>query len=203
MRHRDTPCNPMKLESNRPIEHQQVIALLKEAQQPPADTETPGIPDEVLDRLRGQYGRAPRRAIVEDKPSVWAWISELFVQPKFAFATAIVLVCCVTAVMLRPPAQDEDLMRGGQIRQAAVPAYWLQSDQAEPAPSGLGLPKFIVISARDPLPAKGAALLFDPSHHEARYINNGSVTAKIQIADPADSNEWLSAHRQLSKLPPR
>ena len=189
----------MNLEPHRPIEHQRVIALLKEAQPPPADAETPSLPDEVLDRLRGQYGRAPRRAIVEDRPSVWAVLLSLFVQPKFAFATAVLLLCGVTALVLRAPTEDGELMRGGQTRTAAVPAYWLQSNQAEPAPTGLGLPKFIVISARDPLPAKGDALFFDPARREARAVKDGNVTAQFPITDPADSNEWLTAHRQLSK----
>jgi hypothetical protein len=189
----------MKPEPNRPVEHQRVIALLKEAQAPPADAETPAIPDEILDRLRGQYGRAPRRAVVADKPGLWAWLCDVFIQPKFAFATVLVLACGVAAVMLRSPAPQEELMRGGQVRPAAVPAYWLQSDQAEPAPGGLGLPKFIVITSRDALPAEGDALLFDPAHREARAMKGGSITAKIPIADPTDSNEWLTAHRQLSK----
>lgn len=200
MRHRDNPGNPMNSEPNRPAEHQQVIALLKEAQAPPADAETPGIPDELLDRLRGQYGRTPRRAIVEDKPSVWVWLFEVFAQPKLAFAMALVLVCGVTALMLRSPKPEEELLRGGELHQTAAPAYWLQSDQAEPAPGGLGLPKFIVITARDPLPAKGHALIFDPAHGEARAMRDGSIMAKIPVADPTDSNEWLSAHRQLRKL---
>ena len=190
----------MNPESKRPVEHQQVIALLKEAQAPPADAETPDIPNELLDRLRGQYGRTPRRAIVEDRPGLWAWLSDWFVQPRLAFAMALVLVFGVTAVVLRSPEREEELMRGGQSPQAAAPAYWLQSDQAEPAPSGLGLPEFIVITARDPLPAKGGALIFDPAHREARVMKDGDVMAKIQVADPADNNEWLNAHRQLRPL---
>jgi hypothetical protein len=203
MRHRDNLGNPMNSESHRPTEHQQVIALLKEAQAPPADSETPSIPDELLDRLRGQYGRAPRRVIVEDKPSVWAWLCELFVQPRLAFAMALVLVCGLATVLLRAPQpqQGEELLRGGQPNQTAALAYWLQSDKGEPAPKGLGLPKFIVITLNDPLPVIGDALIFDPAHREARAMKDGRITTKIPVADPTDSNEWLSVHRQLRKLP--
>jgi hypothetical protein len=63
------------------------------------------------------------------------------------------------------------------------------------------LPKFVVITVRDPLPAIGDALIFDPAHREARAMKNGSTIARIPVADPTDSNEWLSAHRQLRKLP--
>jgi hypothetical protein len=124
MRHRDNLGNPMNPESQRPIEHQKVIALLKEAQAPPADSETPGIPDELLDRLRGQYGRKPRRAIVEDRPGVWAWLCDWFVQPRLAFAMALVLLCGVSVVMLRSPKPEEELLRGGLPQQTAAPAYW-------------------------------------------------------------------------------
>jgi hypothetical protein len=191
----------MNPEPNRPAEHRQVIALLKEAQAPPADAETPAIPDELLDRLRGQYGRTPRRAVAEEKPGLWAWLCEWFYQPKFAFAVALVTVCGVTtAVLLRPPDPEVELLRGGEPHQAIAPAYWLQSDQAEPAPSGLGMPKFVVITARDPLPAKGDVLIFDPARREVRAVNGGSITAKVLIDDPTDANEWLGAHRQLRKL---
>lgn len=197
----------MNLEPHRPVEHQQVIALLKEAKEPPADADTPGIPDEVLERLRGQYGRAKRRVIVEEKPGFWAAFLDLFVQPKFAFATALVLLCGVAVFMLQSPAPENkamtsvtDMMRGGKSITAALPCYWLQSDQAEPAPSGLGLPKFIIITPHDTPPMKAGALIFDPAHREARLMREGKVTAQIQISDPTDSNEWLVAHRQLSKL---
>jgi hypothetical protein len=200
MRRRDNPDNSMNPESNLPAEHQKVIALLREAQAPPPDAETPGIPDELLERLHGQYGRAPRRVIVEEKPSVWAWLWDLFVKPKFAFATAIILLCGVTAVMLRAPQQGEELLRGGQPHQTAAPAYWLQSDQAEPAPTGLGLPKFIVVTPREPLPVIGDSLIFDPAHREVRAMKDGKAIAKIPVADPTDSDEWLSAQRQLRKL---
>ena len=195
---RDNPGNTMNPEPHRPIEHQRVIALLKEAQQPPEDAETPSIPDELLERLRGQYGRAPRRAIVEDKPSVWDFLSQFLLQPKFAFA-AVLILCGITAVMMQSPTQEEDTMRGGKVRPAAAPAYWLQSDQAEPAPSGLGMPKFIVITARDPLPAQGNALIFDPARHEARALKDGIIAGQIAITDPTDSNEWLTAQRQLNQ----
>jgi hypothetical protein len=203
MRRRDNPGNAMNPESHRPIERQQVITLLKEAQAPPADSETPDIPDELLDQLRGQYGQAKRRALVEDKPSVWAWLCDLFMQPKFAYAMTLVLVCGVAAVMLRSPKPGDaegELLRGGQPHQTVAPSYWLQSGQGEPAPSGLGLPKFIVITSRDPLPGKGDAFIFDPAQREARAMKDGSVIAKIPILDPTDSNEWLSAQRQLRKL---
>lgn len=186
---------------NRPEEHQRVIALLKEAQAPPADSETPQIPAEVLDRLRGQYGRTPRRALVEQKPSFWAWLSDLFVQPKLALAMALVLVCGVAMLMFRSPNAEPEILRGGQVQPKAAPVYWLQSEHAEPAPSGLGMPKFVVLGAHDPLPSKGDALIFDPLHHEARSVKGGNVIAKISIADPTDNDEWLSAHRQLIKTP--
>lgn len=191
----------MNLEPNRRIEHQQVISLLKAAQEPPADADTPDLPAEVLESLRGQYGHAPRRAIVEDQPSVWEWLCDWLIQPRLAFAVALALLCGTTAVMLRPSDSGEDLLRGGQTTPAIAPAYWLQSTQNEPAPSGLGLPKFIVIPAGDPVPATGNALIFDPAHREARAIKGNDIMAKITIADPTDSNEWLTAHRQLSKLP--
>jgi hypothetical protein len=191
----------MNPESHRSPEHQKVIALLKEAQAPPADAETPEIPGELLDRLRGQYGRAPRREIVEDKPGFWALLCDWFVQPKFAFATALVLICGVSAIFLRAPKPETELMRGSQTHQAAAPAYWLQSDKAEPAPTGLGMPKFIVITSRDQLPTQGDALIFDPAQHEARARKGGNIIEQIKIADPTDSNEWLSAHRQLRRLP--
>ena len=191
----------MNLEPKRRIEHQQVIALLKEAKEPPADAETPNIPDEILERLRGQYGRTVRRAIVEEKPGFWASFLEMLVQPKFAFAAALVLLCGVSALVLRPSGSNEDLMRGGQVRPAAIPAYWVQSAAAEPAPTGLGMPKLLVLKASDALPAKGMAVILDPAHREARVMKEGVVLARIQITDPSDSNEWLAAHRELSKLP--
>jgi hypothetical protein len=192
----------MNHELHRSPEHQKVIALLKEAQAPPADAETPELPDELLDRLRGQYGRAPRREIVEDKPGFWALLRDWFVQPKFAFATALVLICGISAIFLRAPKPETELMRGGgQVQQSAAPTYWLQSDKAEPAPTGLGLPKFIVIHPGDSVPSIGVVLIFDPAHREARVMKDGSVIAKIPVADPADNTEWLSVHRQLRRLP--
>ncbi len=196
----------MNPEPHRPIEHQRVIALLKEAQQPPEDAETPSIPDELLERLRGQYGRAPRRAIVEDKPSVWDFLSQFLLQPKFAFA-AVLILCGITAVMMQSPTQegglvthsDADVTRGGKTAPQVIPAYWLQSDKAEPAPTGLGMPKFIVLTAGAPLPAKGEALIFDPARSEIRALKDGIITAQMPITDPANNDVWLDAKLQLNQ----
>lgn len=200
----------MNPEPQRSLDHQRVIALLQEAQPPPSDAETPNIPEDILERLRGQYGRAPRRVITDDTPSVWAWIRELLNQPRFAFAAAVLLSCAVAGIVLPTlpsestpsPSPPTALMRGGRDRPAAVPVYWLQSEAREPAPTGLGLPRFIVVPADEPLPKIEEALVFDPSRGEARGMRRGVDAVKIKIADPSDSNEWLSAHRQLSKLPP-
>ena len=198
MRGRDIPGHTMNLEPHRPTDHERVIALLKEVQAPPADAETPAIPDELIERLRGQYGRAPRRAILEDKPSFLASLLALFAQPKFAFATVLVLLGGITVFTLRSPTQQGDeVMRGGQVRSVTLPTYWLQSDKAEPAPVGLGMPTFIVLTPRDSVPAKGAALVFDPMHREARIVHDGIHDAPISIADPTDNDEWLTVHRQL------
>lgn len=191
----------MNLDPNRRIEHEQVISLLKAAQEPPADADTPDLPAEVLESLRGQYGRTQRRPVVEDEPSVWSWLCDWLIQPRLAFGIALALLCGITALMLRPSDSKEDLLRGGHTAPAIAQAYWVQSDQQEPAPTGLGMPKFIVISTSDPAPTKGAALVFDPARREARLLTEGKVMAQLPISDPTDSNEWLAAHRQLSKPP--
>lgn len=199
MRGRDIPGHNMNPEPHRPIEHERVIALLKEVQAPPADAETPAIPDELIERLRGQYGRAQRRAIVEEKPSFLASLIALFAQPKFAFAMVLVLLGGVTVFTLRSPTPQDEVMRGGQVRPAALPTYWLQSDKAEPAPTGLGMPSFIVLTPRDSVPVKGDAVVFDPLHREARVVRDGIPDAPIPIADPTDNEEWLSVHLRLNQ----
>ncbi len=190
----------MNTESERPSDHQAVIKLMQEAKAPPADAETPAMPPELLERLREQYGSTEpvrRREIVQHKPSVWAWISDLFVQPQFALASVLILAGVTATIMFNSRPQD-DLLRGGHVTPHSIPAYWL-TDKAEPAPTGLGLPKFILITALDQLPKQGAALVFDPAKREVRALHDGQVQSTSPISDPTDNDEWLTAQRQLNQ----
>lgn len=195
------------------VDHQRLIALMQSAKPPPDDGSTPPIPDELLRRLRDLYGQAPVQLSVvrtvehsedvADQPpptrrdSFWRRMSTQLRSPQLALAAVIVLLGLVVSIML--PHEDADRVRGGTASSSSLPVYWLASDSGMPAPSGLGLPKFISIRTDSELPKTGTVLVFDPVHREARTIKNGSPVSAIGITDAQDIDECLAAHQQLLK----
>ena len=175
---------------------------MQESKAPPADADTPPIPAEMLERLHERYGNSEpvrRRVIVADeKPGFWSQFMALLTQPKFAISLAAVLLIIGAGVFMLPSTSDDDLMRGGDSNPVTLPVYW--ASQTQSAPAGLGMPTFIVIEP-DQLPANASAIVCDPALRTARLVRtDGKQGTSIDITDPADADEWLAAHRQLSRL---
>lgn len=199
---RDLPLKPMNHEPERPTDHQRLIALMQESKAPPADAETPPIPAELLERLHERYGNSEpvrhREIVAEDETGFWSQFMALLNQPRFAISFAAVLLLIGACVFMLPSTPDDDLMRGNDSKPVALPVYW--ASQTQPAPTGLGMPTFIVI-VPDKLPANASAIVCDPAQRTARLLRtDGKPGASIDITDPADADEWLAAHRQLSRL---
>lgn len=199
---RDLPFNPMNHEPERPADHQRLIALLQESKAPPADAETPPIPAEMLERLNERYGSTEpvrrRENVPEQESGFWSQLMALLVQPKFAFSVAALLLIAGLAVFMQPSTPEDDLVRGTNSKPGTLPVYWASVTQ--PKPTGLGMPKFIVI-APDQLPANANAIVCDPAQRTARLLRtDGKPGNTIIVTDPAAADEWLTAHRQLSLL---
>jgi hypothetical protein len=198
-----------------PTSHQSLIAIMQSATPPPDDGHTPAIPDELLRRLREQYGQASGSvsglrllesdldAVTEGTParsgSFWSGIRSLARSPQLALAASIIILGVVAGIMLPHDETTEDVMRGAETAPGAVPAYWLAEGNAPPAPKGIGLPKFITIRTSADLPKTGTVLVFDPARLEARMIQDGVPAASAPVTDALSNDEWLDASRQLTK----
>lgn len=181
--------------TERPVAHQRLIALMQAAKPPAPDADTPAIPDEVLRRLREQYGRAPTRTV-----SLWTRVRQQLHSPQLALAACLVVLGVVVTVMLPHDQYNDNVTRGETSSTFTAPAYWLNSDNATPAPTGLGLPKFITITTLGDLPKTGTVLVFDPAEREVRLVRDGVPTARSSVIDSKEDGEWLTAHRQIKKL---
>lgn len=201
------------------VEHQRLIAVMQTAKPPPADADTPVIPDELLRRLREQYGQASapismmRLVEKEDgdatesaparSTTFWSRLNKTWHSSAgIALAASIVLLCVAVSIILPKQQHDEDLVRGQTIAAPQVKTYWVAINGKPPPPTGVGMPKFIVVSPPAPqLMTKEPAIILDPVRREA-YISDDQSTPRnsIQINDPDDDGEWLTAQRQLSKL---
>lgn len=187
--------NEQAFNTERLLGHQHLIAMMQATKPPAPDADTPAIPDEVLRRLREQYGRAPVRTV-----SLWTRVRQQMHSPQLALAACLLVLGVVVTVMLPHDQYNDDIMRGETSSSCTAPAYWLNNDNTIAAPTGLGLPKFISITSLGDLPKTGSVLVFDPAKREVRLVRDGVPTAKSSIIDAQDKGEWLTAHRQIKKL---
>ncbi len=214
------PNAPDPSSNERPANHQHLIAMMKEFTPPPADADTPEIPDDLLRRLREQYDQTADGSKVQpiipmelpaeieegESETVQGRVSTAdrvtatmpsrvrrpFPTTTFAIAAGALILGLIAALWHSPSSQD-DLLRGGTTKPGEVAAYW--TSPTLPVPTGIGLPKFIVA---DQPPRQGNAIICDPMKRSAELIRaDGKPGASIQISDPTDSDEWLSAIQQL------
>jgi hypothetical protein len=188
-------------DSNPDPNHQSIIRMMGDSKPPPADEDTPEIPEELLKRLKEKYGskvepiipfELPQKKEADaPRPTIMGKARRIFFQPKFAVAASLVLLGSIAALWQTP-----ELMRGSAKQPSSLQSYWLS--QSQPAPKGLGLPTFIVT---DQAPSTGSVILCDPTQRTATLMREGQTQSVLTIEDPADSDEWLSAYRQLSTQP--
>jgi hypothetical protein len=189
------PSDPTHL---RPEEHERLIAKMQEFKPPPADAETPALPDDLLRRLQDKYNTAGTAEVVTQTPQE---LPDEVQKPKlpdvqpFRFSRQIAVAAAVVlfgslAVMMLQPERPEEIMRGGGTAPAVVQVYWMS--KTTPPPSGLGMPTFIVSEPGTATPPN--ALICDPVGKTATY-----GAKQVSISDPSDSEEWLAAIRQLSQ----
>ncbi|WP_411846139.1 hypothetical protein AAFN60_00080 [Roseibacillus persicicus] len=96
-----------------PEELRGITEILEKSLQPHPQEEVPPMPDDLRERLRGQYG--DQQAASEVKaPGLWAQLKSLFAQPAFSGAlAALVLVGVLMSLLLKPdPAGEAEQMRG-------------------------------------------------------------------------------------------
>ena len=94
---------------------------------------------------------------------------------------------------------DEDLTRGGDPSPTTLPVYW--ASKTAPVPVTQGMPKLIITDPpTDATRWKGKAIILDPTQRTAHLTgDDGQPIASIDITDPTDAEEWLTAHRLLTQ----
>ncbi len=194
----------MHNQPERPDHQARLIAVMQESNVPPADADSPPIPEDVLQSLEERYGSTVpvrRREVVAEKPSFWAQLVALFTQPQFAMACATLLLLIGISVFILPSKPDENLTRGDDPTPTTLPVYW--ASKTVPVPVIQGMPELIITAP--PTEAtlwKGKAIILDPTQRTAQLTgDDGQPIASIDIADPTDAEEWLTAHRLLTQQP--
>lgn len=206
-----------------PVSHQRLIAMMQSVTPPPDDGGTPPIPDELLRRLREQYGMSSQHAMqlqaIERDPaevtaspptddtaalpprrsgSFWGRLCPRTCPSQLALAASCLLLGLIVSIML--PQNREKLIlgesRGIEHHTVAVTDYWLTSEHTPP-PSGMGPPKFMSIQTEPEAPRCGTIIVFDPAHLEARMFRDGALAGSAKVTDAQESSEWITARRQL------
>ena len=181
----------------RPASHQRIIALMQSAAPPPADDETPALPDELLRRLQEKFGSTseqPRHT------SLWTRFRESPNTKYLALAACLLLVGIITSRTVQENGTETITWRGNHEQPKELPSYWLNTDNATPAIKGLGLPNFKSVSAAADLPDAGLIKVFDPKRSEIHLVRDGKSIASVTVEDSSDPESWDAAHRQLLKL---
>jgi hypothetical protein len=184
--------------------HQSIIRMMGDSKPPPPDAETPEIPEELLKRLQEKYGskvepiipmELPEKEHTEEPPKrIISRRPRFLTAPQWAIAASLLLLGTMATLWFQP---QEELLRGPKESKAELPVYWLSQTIA--APQGLGLPKFIVTEN----PPSSKAILCDPTKATATLLDaQGKALTTLPITDPADPEEWLTAHRQLKQQTP-
>jgi hypothetical protein len=189
--------NESPTSSERPASHQRLIALMQAANPPPAQPDAPPLPDELLRRLQERYASAtasaPSRA-----PTLWNRVRGQINRSNLVALAACLLLIGLVAKVSVPEKEDAfGTMRGISDAEKTVPAYWLSDNNTMPAPAGPLMPKLTSIGRPEDLPKTGTVMVFDSAKKEARLVQDGQITATTNVFDAAESEDWISARRQL------
>lgn len=170
---------------------------MQTAAPPIADEETPALPDEILRRLQEQYGNSAGQR----RPSgLWTRFRNGINASHLALAACILLLGLVVSVFLRETDTPEIRFRGHDEQLPNVPAFWLDTSNANPPIKGLGLPKFTQVTSAAQIPVAGTNVVFDPVQGEIRLLRDGKPVAAVTVEEAGDPESWSTAHRQLMKL---
>ncbi|MDP0491236.1 MAG: hypothetical protein Q7Q71_09335 [Verrucomicrobiota bacterium JB023] len=114
------------MDNDIPEDLKAMKSMLEQSLQPPAGEDVPPLPEDLRERLLGQYGPMQSRAAATAKPSFWSALGQLFAQPAFSGAlAAVVLLAVIGALSLRP---DGAVGEGvDTVRDVAPPAAQAQS----------------------------------------------------------------------------
>ena len=170
---------------------------MQAANPPPAETDAPPLPDELLRRLQEHYASAsPQR----QTPTLWGRVrGQISSSNLIALAACLLLLGVVANMGLQEDSAEDPfgVMRGLPDQEKTVAAYWLSDNDTMAAPTGPLMPKLIIIPRSGDLPTSGTIMVFDSAKKEARLVENGQTKATTAIYDAAESEDWISARRQL------
>lgn len=112
---RDPPAMMNTPQEDTPAELKGITEVLQKSLRPEKDENIPPMPEDLRDRLKGQYGDTSA-IIAEESEEGWSnRLMSLFAQPAFVGSlAALVLVAVLISLLVRPnPKDSTEVMRGG------------------------------------------------------------------------------------------
>lgn len=118
-----------------PADLKGITEVLEKSLRPGQEEDIPPLPDDLRDRLKGQYGEqvAPARVAESPRESVWERLTSLFAQPAFVGSlAALVLVAVLTSLLMRSgESESGEVMRGGPDASATAQTIIILFDLEE------------------------------------------------------------------------